>query len=93
MIPASHNPNVPPAEGPFKRRAKVVYTQKHNGREYPMDAEYVQPSRNRDGFSVVLVGPGRTRAIVPDCDLSPAAPSAPGRDGAPPPSAGGLRGC
>lgn len=72
MIPASHNPNVAPPPGKFPRWTPITYTQTFQGKAFPMSAIYVQPSRMRPGFSVVLVGPGQVRATVPDQDLTAA---------------------
>lgn len=76
MIPSSHNPNVPPPPGKFAAWTPVIYTQKYRGKDYPLPAIYIQASRQKTGWAVVLVGPYRERAIVPECDLTAAPPSA-----------------
>lgn len=70
MIPSSHNPNVAPAPGKFPRNAPIVYTQVYQGKSFPMPGVYIQSSRMRPGFSIILVGPGQVRATVPDQDLT-----------------------
>lgn len=56
----------------FKKGNRVLYVQTtRNQREFGYDAEFIQVSRNREGFAVVIVHAAgqKYRAIVPLRDL------------------------